>query len=114
MVPPYTNTAGMFMRAMAMSARGRFGAQREIVELRVARSDRAVGVGDPDDRLREVLVGEPHGAEHGAVRRPLHPGGDRPAPERAHAFITLSTSSRRASISIGRLARAGGGSRSRW
>src|SRR5213080_4257936 len=175
MVPPYTNTAGMFMRAMAISAPGMFlshpptastpsthwalhtvsiesaitsretreyfipsvpmempsltvivpkvwgmppaartglGAQRQVVELGVAGRDRAVRVRDADDRLREVLIAEPDGAQHRTVGRALNAGGDRPAPEGAHRLIARSTSSRCGSISIGRLACRGAGSRS--
>src|SRR4026208_1184295 len=42
----------------------RFGALRQMVEPEVARRDRAVTVGDADDRLGEIGVGEPGGAQH--------------------------------------------------
>ena len=67
---------------MAPAARTAASARsREHVEARVAGRDRAVAVGDPDDRLAEVGVAEADGAEHGAVGRALDAGGDRGAAE---------------------------------
>ena len=66
--------------APAAAHRG-LGAARELVEARVARRDGAVAVGDADDRLAEVAVAEADRAQHGAVGRALHAGGDRVASE---------------------------------
>ena len=47
------------------------GALGQIVQSGVARSDRAVAVGDADDGLVEIAVAEADRAQHGAVGRAL-------------------------------------------
>ena len=62
---------------IAPAARTAASARRgEHVEAGVAGRDRAVAVGDADDRLVEVVIAEADGAEHGAVRRALDARGD--------------------------------------
>ena len=44
----------------------------EVVEMDVAGRHLALGAGDADEGALEILVGEPHCVQEGAVRRPVH------------------------------------------
>ena len=48
----------------------------EVVQPHIAGGDGAVAVGDAQDGLAEIAVTKAHGAQHGAVGRPLDPLGD--------------------------------------
>ena len=60
--------------APGASHRG-LGALRERVEADIAGRDRAVAVGDADDRLVEIVVAKPDRAQHRAIGRALHAFG---------------------------------------
>ena len=69
MVPKVCGIAPAFFAAV--SAR-----TAENVQPEVARRDRAVAVGDADDRFLEIGVLETHRAQHRAIGRALHALGD--------------------------------------
>ena len=75
-IPSLTVIVPKICGMRAGGAHRRLGPVREHVEAGIARRDRAVAVGDPDDRLAEVAVAEADGAEHGAVGGALDAGGD--------------------------------------
>ena len=87
-MPSLTVMVPKTLRHGAGGADGRLGPAGEAVESGVAGGDGAVAVGDADDRLAEIAVAKPDGAQHGAVGCALDARGDRAAAAFAHLSNT--------------------------